>query len=237
MRGAVTGLVLLVVALNGGCSDSDDGAARGGSAAPTTAVSTTTTTAPASDDHRLALDLVVREGDFPPGWSHSQAADEVEDPADRCLKAGPLAAASGRAESAEFAKSDLATASSLALVFPDEAAARAAFAHVTGSETKACIDQALRAELQGEGEGEEGVAVANAVLTSVRMSSIGDETAAYRFSAETSGTDQPYRYSASIVIVRSGRTVTAFAFGNLGDPVPEVEQQTVASRVATRAKG
>ena len=234
MRTAVTAILVVLVLLAVACSD------EGRDAPPTAPLTseadpTTTTTAPASDDQRLATDLTVRQQDFPPGWSHSQTADQVEDPADRCLKTGPLAAATGRAESDEFAKSDLTTASSIALVYPDATAARSAFVHASGDRTRACFDQALRAEIAGEGEGEEGVELRNTSFKKTDFPPLAEEYTAYEFTAETSGTDQPYHYSAHLVLVKAGRTVLAFAFGSIGDPVPLDEQQHVAGSVVTRA--
>ena len=235
MRTAVVGLLVGASAMFGAaCSDGDDGE----DAAPRTTVTSgarSSTTFPPFDDNKVAADLVVRQADFPPGWNHSQPADQVEDPADTCFKSGPLAGASGRAESDEFAKTDLATASSLALVFPNESAAAAAFTHAAGAEIRACLDQAMRAELTGEGEGEEGVELGPAALTKADFPTVGAETVAYQFTAETRGTDQPYRYSGNLVLVRGGRALLAFAFGNLGEPVPPGEQRMVAAKVAGRA--
>ena len=226
-----------IVVLGAACSDEPERDAPP-SAPLTTAASTTTTAPPGSDNERVARDLVVRQSDFPPGWSHSQAADQVEDPADRCLKTGPLASAKARAESDEFAKTDLTTASSVSLVFADGPSADAAFVHASGPEMRACFDQALKAEVagEGEGEGEEGVELADASFrTTTAYPPVPERVTAYEFTAQTSGTDQPYRYSAHLVVVKAGRALLAFAFGNLGDAVPLDEQQTVAGRVAARA--
>ena len=223
--------------LGAACSDGNDTKEAATTTTQGDTPVTTASTAPPVGEARVAADLVVKQADFPPGWTHSQPADDVEDPADKCLKTGPLTAATGRAESDEFAKSDLATSSSVALVFADEAAARAAFAHAAGSQMKACFDQAFRAEIvgEGEGEGEEGVELAGASLVATAFAAVGDERMAYQFTAQTGGTDQPYRYSGDLVLVRAGRAVIALAFGNLGEPVPRADQETVAANVAKRA--
>ena len=240
MRTAVVSLVIGATAMFGAaCSNGDDDAADEGTTTTTAvdAPTTTASTAPPPGDQGVAAALVVKQSDFPQGWNHSQPADDVDDPADACLKAGPLTSTTGRAESDEFAKSDLATASSVALVFANEAGARAGYAHIVGAEAKACFDQAFRAELvgEGEGEGEEGVELAGASLTTAAFPAVGDERTAYHFTAQTGGTDQPYRYSGHLVLVRAGRSVIALAFGNLGDPIPVVEQHAVAGNVAKRA--
>ena len=240
MRTALLGILIAASVMSGvACSDGDDGES-GERSITTTSVEAPATTAPSAPpvgDAKVAADLVVKQSDFPPGWTHSQPADDVEDPADKCLNAGPLTAASSRAESDEFAKSDLTTSSSVALVFVDDAAARAAFAHASGNETKSCFDQAFREELVGEGvgEGEEGVELAGASLATVDFPPLAEELVAYQFTAETGGTDQPYRYSGHLVLARAGRAVLAFSFGNLGEPVPVAEQQTVAGNVVKRA--
>lgn len=234
MRTAVVGLLIGASALSG-VACSDGGESDAAQRSTVTSGATSSTTFPPFDDNKVAADLVVKQADFPTGWNHSQPADQVEDPADACFKSGPLVAASGRAESDEFAKTDLATASSLAFVFPNEGAATAAFAHAAGGQTRACLDQAMRAELTGDGEGEEGVELGPAALTKSDFPTVGAETVAYQFSAETRGTDQPYRYMGNLVLVRSGRALLAFAFGNIGEPVPPSEQRMIATKVAARA--
>lgn len=226
VRSAVTGILVLGAVLNASCRDGSDGGAASGTTAATTAMTaTTTTTVPPPGDQGVALGLTVQQSDFPPGWSQTQPPDDVEDPADKCLKTGPLAASTGRAESAEFAKTDTTTASSVALVFPGVAPARAAFAHVAGAEMRACFDAALRADVE---------AAQASLVTAPAYPPVPEEFTAYEFTAETAGTDAPYRYSAHLVFVRAGRALLGFAFGNLGDPVPLDEQQSVAMKVAAR---
>ena len=141
MRARMAGVALVLSLLAMACGDDeDDGAA--------TAVDDPITTTTAAGGAEDIEELVLREADFPAGWT-AEPADADDDAAageelEACLGLDVDDENRPEAESADFSQGPLTQASSSVSLAPDRAAVDAEFAAIQGPEFLNCAKQGVR---------------------------------------------------------------------------------------------
>ncbi len=174
-------------------------------------------------DKRLARDALVQRRDLPDG-----AFKGLSPPGDpsRCFtaparKLRPYSSADGRLYVGNRSRS---VASSLAWVFPDGKSASDALEAIGAASAVECFAKASA----------RGARPATKFLgaTPLDYPKVGSETSASRAEFSLQGT----RVYADYVFVRTGRVLTAAAFGNVGSPPKTSTTQAVLEQVVGRVR-
>ena len=216
----------------------------------TTAAGPQATPAPPGENlQAMAERAVLAQADLPAGFSVTAPAptappDPGESPFERCAgsDAASLAGAiGGRARSATFAKPDVGSASSAAVVFDQPATAEKVLGLMTTSAARSCFEQLINSRLARNSKLSQDV---KGSLGPAPSPAVGEGAVAYRLdvrlpaedidrNAEPS--DPPIRFVSDVVIIRKGRTLVLAEFGNLRQPWAEDALKGVAASLIAHA--
>ena len=208
------------------------------------------TPAPGAEDaSALAQRAVLAQTDLPDGFTMTTPAPTGapvagESPFERCAgsDAGSLTSAIvGRARSATFAKADVGSTSSAAVVFDQPATAGKVLGLMTTSAARSCFEQLINSRLARNAKLSQDV---KGSLGPAPSPSIGDGSVAYRFDVRLPAEDvdrnakpddPPVRFVSDFVFIQKGRTLLLVEFGNLREPWVDVALKGVATNVVAHA--
>lgn len=267
MRARVAALLVALVVAGGGCDRGNDEAsgttttAAGGTTTTTAAggggdASTTTTTAAggttttaagrggtstttaagAAGDLGLG-DVVLRQGDFPPGWTSEPSDDRDDEEADaalrRCLGLEVGTAGRPEARSPDFSVGDAITqARSSVERAPDMATVDREYAAITGPRFLDCATRQFDAAIAREAAGAQ---FAPAKAARLPFPAYGDGTAAVRLTTTLSAEGQQLPFAADLVFVRKGLLEMSFSFIDAGGPFDAGLAADLVGKVVARA--
>jgi hypothetical protein len=209
----------------------------------------TPTTTPGEAPMLLAKRAMLAQADVPAGFTvTSPAPPDGSAPADTPLErcAGPdavalTAAIGARARSATFARPDIGSVSSTAVVFDQPASAEKVLGLMTTSAARSCFEGLINARLARNPNLSQDV---RGSLGPAPSPSVGDGALGYRFEVRLPAEDvdsnarpddPPVRYVADFVLVRKGRTVVLAEFANLRQPWADADLRAVAANLVAHA--
>jgi hypothetical protein len=192
----------------------------------------TTTTRPGEAPPVLARRALLAQSDVPTGFVMTSAAPPdasaaSDSPFERCVgaDAAALTAAIGaRARSATFARPDIGSVSSSAVVFDQPAPAEKVLGLMTTPAARSCFEGLINGRLARNPRLSQD---ARGALGPAPSPSVGDGAIAYRFDVrlpaedvdpKAGPDDPPVRYVADFLFVRKGRTLVLAEFDNLRQP-------------------
>ncbi|MGH9012155.1 MAG: hypothetical protein ACRDYF_20265, partial [Acidimicrobiia bacterium] len=197
----------------------------------------------------LAQWAVLAPTDLPAGFTMTSPAPTDapaagESPFERC--AGTAAATltsaiGGRARSATFAKADVGSVSSAAVVFDQPATAEKVLGLMTTPAARSCFEQLVNTRLARNAKLSQDV---KGSLGPAPSPSVGDGSVAYRFDVRLPAEDidrnakpddPPVRFVSDFVFIRKGRTLVLAEFGNLRQPWVDVALKGVATNLVAHA--
>ena len=221
--------------------------------------STTTGKAPSSptspaaaageDPAALAQRAVLAPSDLPAGFTMTSPAPTDapapgESPFERCAgtdAAALTSAIGGRARSATFARPDVGSVSSAAVVFDQPATAEKVLGLMTTPAVRSCFEQLVNTRLARNANLSQDV---KGSLGPAPSPSVGDGSVAYRFDVRLPAEDidrnakpddPPIRFVSDFVFIRKGRTLVLAEFGNLRQPWVDVALKGVATNLVAHA--
>ncbi|RKQ86163.1 hypothetical protein C8N24_4173 [Solirubrobacter pauli] len=185
--------------------------------------------APKKTDRAHAESAVLRLADFPSGWrAAEQARTDIKSP---CLAVEDAKrAVSGGATSRTFRRGESTQAESSVYVFPDEAAARTAFAGVSADETTSCFGAILAKSIASQ----PGVQFRKLRLEPIAQAELGDERAARRVIVSAVIDEVDLELIADFVFVRSGRGVSIQSYVDVLQPFGDELRDRLARATAER---
>jgi hypothetical protein len=217
----------------------------------TTAPASTPATpaAPGENAQAMAERAVLAPTDLPAGFTVTAPAPTDpavpgESPFERCAgsdAAGLTAAISGRARSATFAKADVGSASSAAVVFDQPASAEKVLGLMTTPAARSCFEQLVNSRLARNAKLSQDV---KGSLGPAPSPAVGEGAVAYRFDVRlpaedidrnAKASDPPIRFVSDFVFIRKGRTLVLAEFGNLRQPWAELALKGVATSLVAHA--
>jgi hypothetical protein len=151
------------------------------------------------------------------------------------------AAIGARARSATFARPDIGSVSSTAVVFDQPASAEKVLGLMTTSVARSCFEGLINARLARNPNLSQDV---RGSLGPAPSPSVGDGALGYRFEVRLPAEDvdsnarpddPPVRYVADFVLVRKGRTVVVAEFANLRHPWADADLRGVAASLVAHA--
>jgi hypothetical protein len=205
--------------------------------------------APDGDPAALAQRAVLNPADLPAGFTMTSPAPTDapaagESPFERCAgtDAGTLTSAiGGRARSATFAKADVGSVSSAAVVFDQPATAEKVLGLMTTPAARSCFEGLVNTRLARNTKLSQDV---KGSLGPAPSPSVGDGSVAYRFDIRlpaedidrnAKADDPPIRFVSDFVFIRKGRTLVLAEFGNLRQPWVDVALKGVATSLVAHA--
>lgn len=229
-------------------SDPSAGAAATAPSSSSTTVQEGPQAAPAPAGENLAAlaqRAVLAQTDLPDGFSVTAPAPTAapaagESPFERCAgtdAAGLTQAIGGRARSATFAKADVGSVSSAAVVFDQPATAEKVLGLMTTSAARSCFEQLVNSRLARNANLSQDV---KGSLGPAPSPSVGESSVAYRFEVRLPAedidrnakpSDPPIRFVSDFVFIRKGRTLVLAEFGNLRQPWVDVALKGVATNL------
>lgn len=247
MRTRVAAVLVALVVAGGGCDGGSDGASgtttttAGGTTTTAAAgggggdASTTTAPAPAADPE--LEDVVLRQGDFPPGWTSEPSDDPDDEEAEaalrRCLGLEVGTAERPEARSPDFSVGDAITqASSSVDRAPDMATVDREYAAITGPRFLDCATRQFDELIAEEAAGAQ---FAPAKAARLPFPAYGDGTAAVRLTTTLSAEGQQLPIVADLVFVRKGLLGMSFSFINAGGPFDAALAADLVRKVVARA--
>jgi hypothetical protein len=197
----------------------------------------------------LAQRAVLAQTDLPAGFTvtspaPSDAPAAGDSPFERCAgtDAGGLTRAiGGRARSATFAKADIGSASSAAVVFDQPATAEKVLGLMTTPSARACFEELINTRLARNAKLSQDV---KGSLGPAPSASVGDGSVAYRFDVRLPAEDidrnakpddPPIRFVSDFLFIRKGRTLVLAEFGNLRQPWVDTTLKGVATSLVAHA--
>ena len=223
--------------------------------ATTAAAPSSTTTSPADPQAgaappgesaaAMAQRAVLAQTDLPAGFTVTAPAPTDppvagESPFERCAGSDAAALTSaigGRARSATFAKPDVGSVSSAAVVFDQPATAEKVLGLMTTPAARSCFEQLVNTRLARNANLSQDV---KGSLGPAPSPAAGDGSVAYRFDVRLPAedidrnakpSDPPIRFVSDFVFIRKGRTLVLAEFGNLRQPWVDVALKDVATRL------
>jgi hypothetical protein len=211
--------------------------------------STTTGQAPAAPapggeaPAALAQRAVLAQADLPAGFTMtspapSDAPAAGESPFERCAGAdgaGLTRSIGARARSATFAKGDVGSASSAAVVFDQPSTAEKVLGLMTTPSARSCFEDLINSRLARNAKLSQDV---KGSLGPAPSASVGDAAVAYRFDVRLPAEDvdrnakpddPPVRFVSDFLLVRKGRTLVLAEFGNIRQPWVDTTLKGVAA--------
>jgi hypothetical protein len=241
-----------------GLTSSDTTPAPATSATTAAAPSSTTTAQPGTqaapappgeNPAALAQRALLTQTDLPAGFTVTAPAPTDpptpgESPFERCAgsdAAGLTSAIGGRARSATFAKADVGSVSSAAVVFDQPATAEKVLGLMTTPAARSCFEQLVNTRLARNANLSQDV---KGSLGPAPSPSVGEGSVAYRFDVRLPAedidrnakpSDPPIRFVSDFVFIRKGRTLVLAEFGNLRQPWVDVALKDVATSLVGHA--
>jgi hypothetical protein len=205
--------------------------------------------APGENPAALAQRALLAQTDLPAGFTVTAPAPTDppapgESPFERCAgsdAAGLTSAIGGRARSATFAKADVGSVSSAAVVFDQPATAEKVLGLMTTSAARSCFEQLVNTRLARNANLSQDV---KGSLGPAPSPSVGEGSVAYRFDVRLPAedidrnakpSDPPIRFVSDFVFIRKGRTLVLAEFGNLRQPWADVALKDVATSLVGHA--
>ena len=205
--------------------------------------------APTEEAAALAQRAVLAPTDLPPGFTMTAPAPSGtptpgESPFERCAgaEAGSLTSAiTARARSATFAKADVGSVSSAAVVFDQPATAEKVLGLMTTQAARACFEELINTRLARNAKLSQDV---KGSLGPAPSASVGDGSVAYRFDVRLPAEDidrnakpddPPIRFVSDFLFIRKGSTLVLAEFGNLRQPWVDVDLRGVAGNLVAHA--
>jgi hypothetical protein len=195
----------------------------------------------------LAQRAVLAQTDLPAGFTMTSPAPPGA-PADsafeRCAgsdAAGLTRAIGARARSATFAKGDVGSASSAAVVFDQPATAEKVLGLMTTSSARSCFEDLINTRLARNANLSQDV---KGSLGPAPSASVGDGSVAYRFDVRLPAEDvdrnakpddPPVRFVSDFLFIRKGRILVLAEFGNLRQPWVDTTLKGVAASLVAHA--
>ncbi len=204
---------------------------------------------PGENPAALAQRALLARTDLPAGFTITAPAPTDppapgESPFERCAgsdAAGLTSAIGGRARSATFAKADVGSVSSAAVVFDQPATAEKVLGLMTTSAARSCFEQLVNTRLARNANLSQDV---KGSLGPAPSPSVGEGSVAYRFDVRLPAedidrnakpSDPPIRFVSDFVFIRKGRTLVLAEFGNLRQPWADVALKDVATSLVGHA--
>jgi hypothetical protein len=224
----------------------------------TAPVSTTTVAAPGTpaapgpageSPAALAQRALVAPTDLPAGFTMTAPAPPGdpgagESPFERCAgpdAAGLISAIGGRARSATYARPDIGSVSSAAVVFDQPANAEKVLGLMTTAAARSCFEELINTRLARNAKLSQDV---KGSLGPAPSASVGDGSVAYRFDVRLPAEDidrnarpddPPIRFVSDFLFIRKGRTLVMAEFGNLRQPWSDADLRGVAGNLIAHA--
>ena len=217
----------------------------------TVAASSSSTTGPApavpapggEAPDALAQRALLALTDLPAGFTMTSPAPPGapaagESPFERCAgtdAASLTRAIGGRARSATFARGDIGSASSAAVVLDQPATAEKVLGLMTTPAARACFEELINTRLARNAKLSQDV---KGSLGPAPSPSVGDASVAYRFDIRLPAEDvdrtakpddPPVRFVSDFLFIRKGRTLVLAEFGNLRQPWVDTALKGVAT--------
>jgi len=219
LAGVIAGLALLGACGGGG------GGGGSKSAAPAT-------------DKVAATKIVLKQTDFPSGWTsqaHAQGPNQAATVRQlgECLGVGdPAAHTTADVNSPDFNKSQGTTAASEARMVQTDAQASADLAGFQGPKATDCLKQAL--ESISKERLPSGLTPSELTVQQMQFPTLKDGTAAHQasFTIPLAGTNVPVY--VDFIVFTSGRAEVTLATTNLGSPFDPKLEQDLAKKMADR---
>lgn len=211
----------------------------------TPAPTSTTTAASREADEALAKKALLAAGDLPAGFvavREAPAGDaDGNGPFERCLGPGAAAltaAVRARARSGEYGRSGSGTVSSSSAILDTAASATQVLDTLATPSAQGCFEGLINARLARNPNLSEE---ARGSLSPLPAGGYGDQSTGYRFEVELPAEDvedepsgNKVPYVADFVFARKGRVLVLLEFGNLRQPFPAADQQTVITNLLRR---
>jgi hypothetical protein len=244
---AIPGVTSTDTALEPATTATADPAAQ---ASTTTAAGPQATPAPPGENPQaMAGRAVLAQADLPAGFTVTAPAPTDppapgESPFERCAgsdAAGLIGTIGGRARSATFARADVGSASSAAVVFDQPATAEKVLGLMTTPAARSCFEQLINSRLARNAKLSQDV---RGSLGPAPSPAVGEGAVAYRFDVRLPAedidrnaepNDPPIRFVSDVVIIRKGRTLVLAEFGNLRQPWAEDALKGVAASLVAHA--
>jgi hypothetical protein len=190
-------------------------------------------------DKTTAEKIVLKQSDFPSGWTskpHQTAADDTATKArfDACIGApDPRTQQTADAHSPDFIQGQVNSTSSEALMVNNESVAADVLAALQGPKTVDCVKTLVQEAAQKQLPG--GAPAANVAAEQLKFPTLKDGTAAVRtsFTFETGGVN--VLIYADIVYFKSGRALVSLSTVNAGTPMDSKVEESLAQKMAARA--
>ena len=236
-------MVVALVVAGGGCDGGSEEAsgttttAAGGKTTTAAGGDASTTTAPVPAADPELEDVVLRQGDFPPGWMSEPSDDPGDEEAEAALRrcAGLEVGTAERPEarSPDFSVGDAITqASSSVDRAPDLATVDREYAAITGPRFLDCATRQFDEVIAQEATGAQ---FAPARAARLPFPAYGDGTAAVRLTTTLSADGQQLPIVADLVFVRKGLLGMSFSFINAGGPFDAALAADLVGKVVARA--
>lgn len=243
MRTRVAALLVALVVAAGGCDRGSEEASgttsssAGGTTTTPAGGSDVSTTEPASTNDPELADVVLRQADFPRGWtsepSDPRGDDESDAALERCLGLEVSSADRPEARSPDFSVGDAITQASSAVErAPDTATVDREYAAITGPRFLGCVTRQFDALIAAEAAGAQ---FAPAKAERLPFPTSGDGTAAVRLTTTLSAEGQQLPFVADLVFVRKGLLEMSFSFVNAGGPFDAALAADLVGKVVARA--
>ena len=202
------------------------------------ATTTTRPTDPFAGDPAKARAAALRLDDLPAGFAANGTAedkdptpDPIEDDLYRCLGGDPAAihrVQTAGALSPDFSK-DALLAYGEATLFSDAAVLGPLFASRPDDQTSKCFaDSARAAFAQDSGPQPEVTAEV------IDLGRYGDQSFGVRVTSKFTVDSQPVTFVDELVMVRNGRALRLYLFGNDSQPFPEADAKAALTKATTR---
>jgi hypothetical protein len=190
-------------------------------------------------DKATAEKIVLKQSDFPSGWTskpHQTPADDAATKArfDACISApDPRTQQSADAHSPDFLHGQVNSASSEALLVNKESVAADVLAALQGPKTVDCVKGLVQEAAQKQLPG--GTSPANVTAEQLKFPTLKDGTAAVRtsFTVPTGGAN--VLIYADIVYFKSGRALVSLSTVSAGTPMDSKLEESLAQKMADRA--
>ena len=200
--------------------------------------SSTTKSSP-TGDKAAAARIVLKQGDFPSGWSGKpHAADPSQGATTKelgqCLGIGDVAArTTADVNSQDFSKGQGATVTSEARFVQSDAQASDDLAGFQGDKASGCLEQAMHSLT--EQRLPSGLTPGNLSVQQLQFPTLKDGTAAHQASFTIPVGDTNVPVYVDFIVFRAGRAEVTLATTNLASPFDSKLEQSLAEKMASRA--
>ena len=198
-----------------------------------------TKTASPSGDKAAAARIVLKQADFPSGWTGApHAQDPTQGATNRalgqCLGIGDVAArTTADANSQDFSKGQGSTVTSEARFVQTEAQASDDLAGYQGDKATGCLEQAVHALAQQRLPS--GLTPSNLTVQQLQFPTLKDGTAAHQASFTIPVADTNVPVYVDFIIFRAGRAEVTLATTNVATPFDPKLEENLANKMAGRS--